>query len=308
MPFIYIFAGASVALFFSSIFMGVNVVGVCRFGSCYRRFFDRLRHLGTLETIREMARLYLNMLNKFLGPTVGFKQEGFLERSKYFGLYIEHLFLLYWVGATILVFTFRPVEPLSETTSSIQQGAAFAFLLTINVVSDSISLLWTKRCIARLVVSKKPLTIDELFIVLAQDILVAAALMVVVQLISNGLYAVQIGRPEEFLSYMLDPSTALKPYHAMDPRFSKFEFPGQLIITCTTYIPSLLFYFICIVIVCLIPFYKLLIWLLSILDPESGADALCSQFNLVMALSGIGAFAMTSASVFVGAWPLIRPG
>src|ERR1700730_572668 len=131
MPFIYILAAASLAFFFGSLFMGVNVVGVCRYGRRYRDFFDRLRPLGTLATIKEMARVYLKALNKFLGPMVGIKQDGVLEKSKYFGLYIEHLFLLYWVGATILVFSFRPVEPQSETTSSLQQAAAFAFLLTI---------------------------------------------------------------------------------------------------------------------------------------------------------------------------------
>ncbi len=133
MLFIYIFAAASLAIFFSSMFMGVNVVGVCKYGRRYRDFFDRIRPLGTLATTKEIARLYLKGLNKFLGPTVGMKQEGVLEKSKYFGLYIEHLFLLYWVGATFLVFTFRPVEPQSETTSSVQQAAAFVFLLTINI-------------------------------------------------------------------------------------------------------------------------------------------------------------------------------
>lgn len=306
MLFIYIFALVSLAVFFSSMFMGVNVVGVCRYGTRYRDFFDRLRPLGTLATIKEMARVYLKALNKFLGPTVGMKQEGVLEKSKYFGLYIEHLFLLYWVGATVLVFTFRPVEPQSAATSSIQQAAAFAFLLTINIASDAFSLIWTKRCIARLVVPKTPLTLKELLNVLGQDILVAALLMVLVQLVSNGLYAVQIGRPAEFLSYMSDPRTALKPYHAIDSDFSAIEFPGQLIITCTTYIPSLLFYLTCLLIVCLIPFYKLLIWLLSF-NPESRSDIPCSQFNFVTMLAGIGAVAMASAGVFVGAWPLIRP-
>jgi hypothetical protein len=302
--FIYMFAGLSLVFFFSSMFMGVNVVGVCRCGTRYREFFDRLRPFGTLATIREMARVYLEGLNKFLGPMVGIKQEGVLEKSKYLGRYIEHLFLIYWIGATVLVFVFRPVEPQSETTSSIQQLAAFAFLLTINIASDSISLLWTKRCIARLVVPETPLTLEELLKVLAQDIFVAAVLMVLVQFVSNGLYAVEIGRPAEFFSYMLDPQTAVKPYHAIG---YSFEFPGQLLITCTTYIPSLLFYLTCLGITCLIPFYKLLIWLLSIFDPESEPDTPCSQSNFVLMLTGIGAFAMTSAGVFVNAWPFIRP-
>jgi uncharacterized membrane protein len=308
MPFIYILAAASLAVFFSSFFMGVNVVGVCRYGTRYRQFFDRLRSLGTLATIKEMARVYLKALNIFLGPTVGMKQDGVLDKSKYFGLYVEHLFLLYWVGATILVFSFRPVEPQSETTSSLQQAAAFAFLLTINIASDAFSLIWTKRCIARIVVPKTSLTLTELLNVLAQDVGVAAALMVFVQFISNGLYAVQIGRPENILLYMLDPKTALKSYHAIDPSFSTIEFPGQLVITCTTYIPSILFYLTCVIIVCLIPFYKLLVWLLSIFNPESGPDTSnCSQFNFVTMLTGIGAVAMASAGVFVSAWPLIRP-
>jgi hypothetical protein len=309
MLFIYLFAVLGLVGFFSSMFMGVTVVGVCRYGTRYRRFFDRLRTLGTLATIKEMARVYLKALNKFLGSTVGLKQQGVLEKLKFIGPYIEHLFLLYWMGATILVFSFRPVEPQSDTTSSIQQAAAVVCLLTINIVSDAISLIWTKRCIALLAVPEVPLTFRKLIRVLAQDILVAAVLMVLVQLVSNGLYAVQIGRTSEAFSYMFDIRTAIKPYHATDPSFSDIHVPGQLVITCSTYIPSIFFYFTCLLIVCLMPFYRLLIWLLGIFNLETGRDIPpCSQLNFIGLLAGIGGVAMASAGVFVSAWPFIRPG
>ena len=177
MPLIYLFAGLGLAGFFSSMFMGVTVVGVCRYGARYRRFFERLKTLGTLATIREMARVYLAGLNGFLGPSVGFKQEGVLEKSKYLGPYVEHLLLFYWVSATVLVLSFRPVEPPVEPSSSLLLAAAFVVLLTINVASDAISLLWTKRCIALLSLPKNSLTFKRLLTVLAQDIAVAVILI-----------------------------------------------------------------------------------------------------------------------------------
>jgi len=308
MAFIYIFAGLSLFGFLCSLFMGVTVVGVCRYGTRYRTFFDRLRTLGTLATIKEMARVYLKALNKFLGPTVGLKQEGVLQKSKFIGPYIEHLFLLYWMVATILVFSFRPVEPQSDTTSSMQQAAAVVCLLTINIVSDAISLIWTKRCIALLTMPGVPITLSRLLKILTQDIVVAVVLMVLVQLVSNALYAVQIGRTSEAFSYMFDVRTATKPYHITDPSFSHIYVPGQLVITCSTYIPSILFYLTCLIIVCLMPFYRLLVWLLSVFNLETGRDnPPCSQLNFIGLLTGISAAAMASAGVFVGAWPFIRP-
>ncbi|MGT2502312.1 hypothetical protein ACVOMS_18635 [Bradyrhizobium guangxiense] len=307
MPLIYLFAAIGLAGFVVSMFMGVTVVGVCRYGATYRRFFERLKTLGTLETIKEMAGVYLVVLNKFLGPKVGFKQQGVLEESKYLGPYIEHLLLLYWVSATILVLSFRPVEPSTESTSSVMQAAAFIVLLTINVVSDAISLLWTKRCIALLVVPREPVRLRRLITILTQDILVAFLLMIVVQFVSNGLYAVQIGRPSSALSYMFDAYTAFKPYHAVDPAFSNIEFPGQLVITCTTYLPSLLFYFTCLLIICLLPFYNFLIWILGIFNLESARRATgCTQVGFIGSLAGVGGLAVGSGALFVGAWIFIR--
>jgi hypothetical protein len=305
---IYLFAGLGLAGFLSSMFMGVTVIGVCRYGTRYRRFFERLETLGTLATIREMARVYLAGLNKFLGPRVGFKQEGVLDQSKYLGPYVEHLLLLYWVSATILVLSFRPVEP-SVEPSSLLLAAAFVVLLTINVTSDAISLLWTKRCIAILLLPNNTLTLKRLLVVLAQDIVVAVILMILVQLVSNGLYAVQIGQPEKFFSYMFDVRTAFKSYGAIDPNFSKIRFPGQLVITCTTYIPSLAFYVTCLFILCLMPFYNLLIWTLGIFNLEHAKRrSECSQLGFIASLAGVGGLAMGSGALFVSTWIFIRPG
>jgi hypothetical protein len=308
MLFIYMFAGLGLAGFFISMFMGVTVVGVCRFGTRYRRFFERLKTLGTLATIKEMARVYYVGMNKFLGPGVGFKQHGVLDKSKYLGPYIEHLLLLYWISATILVLSFRPIEPASETTSSLLQAGAFVVLLTINVVSDAISLLWTKRCIALLVVPKDSITLKKLIVVLAQDLFVAVLLMVSAQLVSNGLYAVQIGRPSEAFTYMFDIHTAFKPYGAVDPAFSRIQFPGQLLITCTTYVPSFAFYLTCLFIVCLMPFYNFSIWILGIFNLESSERSVdCSQLGFISSLVGVGGFAMGSGALFVSTWIFIRP-
>lgn len=302
------FAGLGLAGFFISMFMGVTVVGVCRYGKRYRQFFEKLKTLGTLATIKEMARVYLVALDKFLGPRVGFKQPGVLEKSKYLGPYIEHLLLLYWVSATILVLSFRPIEPQQEGTSSLLLAAAFIVLLTINVISDAISLLWTKRCIALLVAPDVPLTLKRLVVVLSQDVVVAVFLMVIVQLVSNGLYAVQIGRPTDALSYMIDIQTAFKPYGAVDPRFSQMQFPGQLLITCTTYVPSFAFYFFCVFIACLMPFYNFLIWILGIFNLEAKRRApACSQLGFIGSLAGVGGFAVSSGALFVSTWMLIRP-
>jgi hypothetical protein len=310
---IYTFAIIALVGFVCSLFMGITIVGVCRYGDRYRRFFDRLKKLGTLATIKEMSRVYLDLLNKFLGKDVGIRQAGVLVRAKYFGLYIEHLLLLYWIGGTILVLAFRPVEPSTPSASSLLQALAFVVLLTINIFSDAVSLLWTKRCIALLVIPDIPLTTRRLLVVLVQDISVAFALMIFVQLVSNGLYAVQIGHNREFFRYMLDWRTAIKEYHAIDPHFSRIEFPGQLVITCTTYIPSLLFYLTCLTILCLIPFYRALMFVMEQFDLESAIDRTeyrgqsCSPLGYIGSLTGVLGFAVGCGTLFVSTWPFIRP-
>jgi len=293
--------------------MGITIVGVCRYGPRYRRFFDRLKKLGTLATIGEMSRVYFDLLNRFLGKDVGIKQAGVVDRAKYFGLYIEHLLLLYWIGGTFLVLAFRPVEPAAPSTSSLEQAFAFVVLLTINIFSDAASLIWTKRCIALLVIPDAPLTTRRLLVVLIQDISVAVVLMFFVQLVSNGLYAIQIGHDQEILKYMFDWKTAFKGYAAIDPHFSRIEFPGQLVITCTTYIPSLLFYLTCLIILCLIPFYRVLMFVLEQFDLERINDGKayrgqsCSQLSYIGSLTGVFGVAVGCATLFVTTWPLIRP-
>jgi hypothetical protein len=313
MLFIYVFAWLGLVGFFSAVLMGVTVVGVCRYGNGYGRFFERLRNLGALPTIKEMSRVYLAALNRFLGPKVGLKQRGVLDKSKFIGPYIEHLLLIYWISATVLVLSFRPVEQTGEGASSLLQAGAFVALLSANVVSDAWSLVWTKRCIALLVDPTTPLTVKKLFVVLAQDILVAVGLMIVVQTISNGLYAVQIGHPTEIIKYMFDLSTAIKPYHAIDPNFSTMQFPGQLLITCTTYLPSIFFYLTCIVILCLKPFYNILFWgfnIFRIKSPDyldSELSVSCSPLGYIGALSAVIGAAMGSGALYVATWAFIRP-
>src|SRR5258708_2116551 len=118
--------------------MIVTIVGVCRFKKGYRRFFERFRTLRILPAIREVARLYLEALNGFLGPNVGFKQIGGPSETKLIGWYLEHLLLLYWIGATILVLSFRPADPLWQSSNSLLQAGAFTALLTANVISDAV--------------------------------------------------------------------------------------------------------------------------------------------------------------------------
>ena len=296
----------------SSLMMAITVVGFCRFGSSYQRFFDRLKRLGTLDTIKEMSRIYFSVLNSFLGKTVGIKQTGVVEKAKYFGLYIEHLLLVYWIGATILVLAFRPVEPAAESANSLEQAVAFVTLLSINILSDAASLLWTKRCMAIIagMVPDDPLTTKRLIVVLAQDLGVAILLMLAVQLVSNGLYAVQIGRPDEFFKDMFDCMTAFKPYHPINPKFSGMHFPGQLVITLSTFVPSILFYLICLTILCLIPFYKALFFVLSIFnlkqtgESEAWNGAACSQLGYIGSLASVFGIAIGSASLIVFAWSL----
>jgi hypothetical protein len=186
------------------------------------------------------------------------------------------------------------------------QAAAFIALISINVVSDAVSLIWTKRCIAMLVIPRAKLTVRRLLWVLTQDLSVAVFLMGVVQIISNALYAVQIGRPGEFWSYMKDWRTALKPYAAVDPSFSTIEFPGQLIITCTTYFPALFFYFLCVLVLLLAPFYKVAILLLEFFKIDTKNQS-CSQLGFISSLLTIGGLAVGSCAVLIGAWPLIKP-
>jgi hypothetical protein len=311
---IYILAFAGLAGFFGSLLMAVTIVGVCRFGDCYRGFFEQLKKLGALAAVKKMSQVYFDILNRFLGEDVGIRQPGVVEQAKYRGLYLEHLLLLYWIGATVLVLAFRPVEPETESVDSLQQAGAFLALLLINIFSDAVSLLWTKRCIAILagMVPNDPLTTRRLFIVLAQDVGMAIILMFMVQLVSNGLYAVQIGRSNEFFKYMFDYMTAIKPYHPTNSRFSEFQIPGQLVITCTTYAPALCFYATCLIILCLMPFYKILTFVLSLWDGQAANQVpaqpreSCSQVSFAALILGAIASAAASGSLFIGALPLMR--
>ena len=296
--------------FLSSLLMSITLIGVCRYGDRYHHLFEQLRKPGALAAVKVMSCVYFTALNKFLGQNVGFKQTGVVDKSKYFGLYIEHLLLLYWIGATILVLAFRPVEPMAKSADSLQQAAAFVTLLSINIFSDAVSLLWTKRCIAILAgkVPDDPLTTRRLFAVLAQDVGMAIILMFFVQLVSNGLYAIQIGRPEDFFKDMFDFMTAFKLYHPINPRFSEIQFWGQLVITCTTYVPSLLFYVTCLIILCLIPFYRSLLFVFSLFNlefsnPTEGANGpACNQLGYLGSLAGVFGFGLTSLSFAVRPW------
>jgi hypothetical protein len=150
-------------------------------------------------------------------------------------------------------------------------------------------------------VPKGPLTLKTLSSALIQDILIAIVLMFLVQLISNGLYAVQIGRPEKFLEYMLDPYTAFRLYGPVDPHLVGFKFPGQLAITCTTYIPSLLFYIICISIILLKPFYSMLFFIFDILniDVTGKGKSKCSPPAYIATLAGVFGVALASLRFFI---------
>jgi hypothetical protein len=217
-----------------------------------------------------------------------------VEEQKLLGRYVEHLMLFYWFGATVLVLTFRPVETPGPSDSSILQALAFLALLSVNIFTDSWSILWTKRCVACLAVRSAPIFVSEVLKILAQDLVVAAALMVAAQIVSNGLYAVQIGRPTEFFHYMFDPATALKRYAPIDPNFSRFQFPGQLVITCTTYLPSLFFYMLCVLVVCLKPIYFLSQKILEVLYLGRRKDR-CSQTQYITLLIGVATFGLKPA-------------
>jgi hypothetical protein len=277
-----------------AILMAITVVGTCRYSRSYGPFFDALQGARPVEAVEKISGVYLRILNRFLGPGVGLQQRGVVEEQKLLGRYVEHLMLFYWFGATVLVLTFRPVETPGPSDSSILQALAFLALLSVNIFTDSWSILWTKRCVACLAVRSAPISVSEVLKILAQDLVVAAALMVAAQIVSNGLYAVQIGRPTEFFHYMFDPATALKRYAPIDPNFSRFQFPGQLVITCTTYLPSLFFYMLCVLVVCLKPIYFLSQKILEVLYLGRRKDR-CSQTQYITLLIGVATFGLKPA-------------
>jgi hypothetical protein len=277
--------------------MGVTVIGVCRYGDGYSSFFYRFQTLDTLGKIKKMAGVYLGLLNKFVGEDVGFKHEGLVPKHKFFGLYIEHLLLFYWMVATILVLSFRPVEPPSEHTSSLLQAGAFFTLLSINVLSDSVSLLWTKRCIALLATPSSPVSIGSVLYILFQDVLVSVGLLFLVQLASNALYAFEIGRTDAILDYMLNWRTALAPYVLADQNFANWRIPGQLLITLfSAFIPTAFFYFICLCIVFLKLLHTALFFVFDVfnIDPARRKRRICNPLSYVGSLAGILSLALTS--------------
>lgn len=286
--------------------MVITIVGICKFATCYHAAFQRIGTLKPIAGAQQISTFYLAGLNKFLGSDVGLRQSGAVERTKLHGLYLEHLLLIYWIGATILVLSFRPVESLGHYANSLMEAAAFIVLLTINVLSDAVSLIWTKRCFTLIVSDKQRGGLSELtfFKILFQDLAVAVVLMFVVQLISNGLYAIQVRKPELFFVYMFDFRTAFRLYAPIDPGLSYIKFPGQLVITCSTYLPSLCFYIFSITIYALLVMYKLLMSILSFFNIDN-AFSCCSQQRFFAMLAGTGGFAATCMTLAINAWSML---
>ncbi|MBF0383920.1 MAG: hypothetical protein HQL69_23130 [Magnetococcales bacterium] len=246
----------SIFVLYISFLSFVNLVGVCKYKDRYITFFEKVIGSSTGDIVKLLISFPYRFLVVFIGKDVGFAEELDKEKGKFAGFYIEHILLFYWILCPILVMAFKPAESIKAEPSSFYIAISFFILMTVNVMADCFSFLWTKRCFWKILNnSNRDLEISGF---LLSDFFVATSCFIVTQLISNALYSVQIGDHANWHQYIFNMSIPFKSYAPASSELAGFEFPGQLLISLTSYIPTLLLVLFSLIILMLYPAYTAL--------------------------------------------------
>ena len=208
--------------------------------------------------LRVLAGHY-SFLKWFVGDGVGLKQE-MGPQGKLLGQYLCRLMLFYWISGSLLVSMFLPlpfkIHEFQTRPVLGYQMLALVMLLTSNVVLDSISIMRTKYNLWRIVENQDPVIGWRCVLHrLADDIAVATCCFLCAQLISNLLYPIQIGDHHNITTYIWPPENAIKtafaPYGWRTGVPGEFDaslsFPGQILISSTSYVPTFAIVFITVV-------------------------------------------------------------
>nr|VFJ44140.1 MAG: hypothetical protein BECKDK2373C_GA0170839_100769 [Candidatus Kentron sp. DK] len=166
------------------------------------------------------------------------------------------LFSYYMVYCFVLVLLARPIDMFNSQTSGElvafslnlngkEQIISIIILAATNVATDILSLAITYSHITKIANLHSERSNFAASLVAVKDIFYAFSLFLLSQLISNILYPLSIENPpSDFNPFSI--GAALMPYafiadaSGMNIQFHDFVFPGQLFITGTAFVPTLL--------------------------------------------------------------------
>ena len=210
------------------------------------------------------TRILLLRLSGASDSEISDDRENFLEAQKiqetyflkYPGRVGWQLFSYYMVYCFILVLLAKPIDvqqsiELGKLTSFTlnasgrEQVIYICILAATNVVTDVISLAITYTHLTKIVQSTKINKNFEAALLAFKDMICAALLFILSQLISNVLYPLSIETPPENYN-PISIEAALMPYAFVQDAtytnvdFYNFIFPGQLFITGTVFVPTIL--------------------------------------------------------------------
>ncbi len=166
------------------------------------------------------------------------------------------LFSYYMLYCLILVFLAKPID----LESSLEMGRLIQFfvsqdtptqafnilvLVSVNVITDLCSLTITFIHLTKVSTALSERKLDWAIIWLIADIVIASALFLISQLVSNYLYPLALDNPP--LDYdMWSINAALMPYAFIESassgnvNFYPFTFPGQIFITGSVFFPTII--------------------------------------------------------------------
>ena len=166
------------------------------------------------------------------------------------------LFSYYMIYCLVLVFLAKPIDLesskeigrlvqffVSQDTPS--QALNILTLVTVNVITDLCSLAMTFIHLSKASTAFSARKLDWAIIWLMADIVVASILFFISQLVSNYLYPLAIENPPSTYDTW-SVSAALMPYAFIESansgtiNFYPFTFPGQIFITGSVFIPTLI--------------------------------------------------------------------
>lgn len=237
----------------------INWICLFKWNGRYVDFFESIAYSDSRKWMSLSVVPVYKLLCSFSGKNVGIRGE-FGDETRIIGYYIEHISLFYWMFSPLLVMAFHPKELGSFTPSSLDVSIAFLILMSVNIISDCGSLLWTKYNISR-IVKRENSSILYCVSVIVVDLIIASAFFLLTQFVSSCLYPVQVG-----FAKITDFSTMIEFGTSLETPFKLYvlgagqgassvpiEFWGQLIISASSYVPTFFLLLYCLLIFCLAP-------------------------------------------------------
>jgi hypothetical protein len=189
--------------------------------------------------VTPIIRMLYDLLGKFMGKDVGIAGDPDNRgKSKWHGWYIAYLFLFYYTIGGLSVIAFPPLDIPNPAPNTLYKGLGFVAWIAVNVAGDVISCLMTRKYFGQILCKRDVIVTKEAVICLIKIFTIALTCMLSVQLITNGLYSIQIGYPERFFEYMSTWDIALRHYGPTANGRVLAEFPGMLIISTASFIPT----------------------------------------------------------------------